>query len=153
LNQRRHGIEFETAAAVFSDPLSITIYDSGHSEIGERWITIGAMEPDAMVVVSHTFRELNPTVMQVRIISARNATRRERWQYENGQFSVHEETPMEDEYDFSRGERGRFYSRGAVFEMPIYLKPQVLAFFSARAKEERIGVGDLLNRVLEKDIE
>ena len=103
-------------------------------------------------ITYHSFRERNAREAHIRIISARKATVRERWQYENGQFSVHEGTTMRDEYDFSGAERGKFYRKDAVFEMPVYLKPDVLAFFVAQAAERGITVDELLNEVLTDDI-
>jgi hypothetical protein len=41
---------------------------------------------------------------------------------------------MEEEYDFSNAERGRFYRPGAMLAPPVHLDPEVLAFLSARAK-------------------
>jgi len=31
INKQKHGIDFITVAYVFSDPLSVTIHDAGHS--------------------------------------------------------------------------------------------------------------------------
>jgi hypothetical protein len=45
---------------------------------------------------------------------------------------------MKDSYDFSKGERGKFYHPGAEFELPIYLEPDVLKFFQGIA-----GDGDM----------
>ena len=40
-------------------------------------------EDGRLLAVSHTYEPLNATRAQVRLISAREATRRERMQYEN----------------------------------------------------------------------
>jgi hypothetical protein len=77
MNLRAHGVSFEEAATVFSDPLSVTIPDPDHS-IGEaRHITLGKSASEVLLVVVHSEREDN-----IRIISARRATRRERVTYE-----------------------------------------------------------------------
>jgi hypothetical protein len=47
---------------------------------------------------------------------------------------------MKDSYDFSKGERGKFYHPGAEFEFPIYLEPDVLKFFQGIAEK---GDGDM----------
>jgi hypothetical protein len=47
---------------------------------------------------------------------------------------------MKDSYDFSKGERGKFYHPNAVFELPIYLEPDVLQFFQEMAEK---GNGDM----------
>lgn len=79
-NQRKHGVTFEEALAVFADLLAITINDPDHS-IGEsRFLTIGNSTQFRLLVVSHTERE-----GQVRLISARLATRQERKIYESGE--------------------------------------------------------------------
>ena len=35
---------------------------------------------------------------------------------------------MKEKYDFSGGERGKFYHEAAEFDLPIYLEPDVAAF-------------------------
>lgn len=81
-NVRKHGVTFEEASRVFSDPLMVSIYDDEHSSLGEdRWVTMGRSRQDLLVVV-HTFIE-HMRVVTVRIISARLATRNERRSYED----------------------------------------------------------------------
>ena len=76
MNLRAHGVSFEEAATVFSDPLSVTIPDPDHS-IGEaRHITLGKSASEVLLVVVPSERQKN-----IRIISARRATRRERVTY------------------------------------------------------------------------
>jgi len=64
---------------VFHDPLSISIEDPDHSTNEQRYIDIGTSENGRVLVVSYTERRRN-----IRIISCREATRRERRQYEKG---------------------------------------------------------------------
>jgi uncharacterized DUF497 family protein len=72
-------IAAEEAVTVFGDPLAITISDPDRS-IGEfRLLTIGQSQLQHILVVSHTERE-----GEVRLISARLATRQERKNYESG---------------------------------------------------------------------
>ncbi len=53
-NQRKHGISFEAAARVFSDPLHLSIRD--RLENGEeRWQTLGHVDGTNMVVVAHAY--------------------------------------------------------------------------------------------------
>jgi uncharacterized DUF497 family protein len=78
-NIRKHGVSFEEAATVFGDPLSLTIEDPLHSEKEERFVTIGESIRRRVLVVVHTERGDN-----IRIISVRLATRRERKTYEEG---------------------------------------------------------------------
>jgi uncharacterized protein len=83
-NTAKHGVSFERAAEVLLDPLAMTIYDDDHSTSDEdRWVTMGHVGEELFVVV-HTFREVAPDEAQVRIISARPATKRERDQYSEG---------------------------------------------------------------------
>lgn len=81
-NRHKHGVSFEDAATVLADPLALTVYDEEHSEAGERWVTVGQAVSGELLVVSHTFEELNPREAAVRIISARSATASERRSYE-----------------------------------------------------------------------
>jgi uncharacterized DUF497 family protein len=48
----------------------------------ERWFTLGCDAGGKLLAVAHTYRETEPGRAQVRIISARKATRRERQSYE-----------------------------------------------------------------------
>jgi hypothetical protein len=41
MNLKKHGVAFKEAATVFRDPLGITIFDPDHSEVEDRFITIG----------------------------------------------------------------------------------------------------------------
>ena len=76
-NLRKHGIGFEEAASVFSDPLSLTIPDPDHSAEEERWVLLGISDAARLLVVVHA--EGGDTI---RLISARLATRVERNRYE-----------------------------------------------------------------------
>lgn len=77
-NKRKHGIGFDEAATVFADPFSLTIGDPLHSEDEERFIIIGGSHKNRLLTVVHTERGDN-----IRIISARKATRKERSYYES----------------------------------------------------------------------
>jgi len=60
---------------------------------------------------------------------------------------------MRDQYDFSQGQRGKFYRDGAKLHLPVYLDAEVEAYLSARAKARGVDVGQLVNELLRKDIE
>jgi hypothetical protein len=60
---------------------------------------------------------------------------------------------VEDEYDFTGAERGKFYRKGAVLIPPIHLEPAVLRFLLARAQAKGATVDELVNELLKKDIE
>jgi uncharacterized DUF497 family protein len=84
-NQRKHGIRFERAIEVFNDPLYLQILD--RVENGEeRWQTFGLIKGRLLLMVVHTIAEELEDGMvadTIRIISARDATPRERVRYEN----------------------------------------------------------------------
>jgi uncharacterized DUF497 family protein len=80
-NARKHGISFERAATVFRDPEALSLYDRAHSETENRWITLGLDSQGQLLVVCHTWREMNEGVASCRIISARKATKTEARQY------------------------------------------------------------------------
>jgi uncharacterized DUF497 family protein len=80
-NERKHGVSFAEAVTVLADPLSLTGYDPDHSEDEDRYITIGRSVAGRLLLLSHTDRD-----GKVRIISARQASRRERGDYEDGNF-------------------------------------------------------------------
>ncbi len=76
-NLAKHGASFQEATQVFLDPLARIFDDPGHSESDHREIIIGHSEPSRLLVVC--FLEREPVV---RIVSARQATTRERHDYE-----------------------------------------------------------------------
>ena len=80
-NERKHGVSFTEAMTVFGDPLALTGYDPRHSDEEDRYITMGTSADGRLLVISHTDRGEN-----VRIISARPASRAERRDYEDGSF-------------------------------------------------------------------
>lgn len=60
---------------------------------------------------------------------------------------------MKREYDFSKGERGKFYRPDARFNTPIYLDEEVLAYLSEKARSKGVEVGQLINEILRRDID
>lgn len=82
-NLAKHGVSFAQAATVLTDPLALTVFDAARSETEERWFTLGLSADGQLLAVAHTYRQTEPGHVQVRVISARTATRREREQYAN----------------------------------------------------------------------
>lgn len=82
-NLAKHGVSFAQAATVLLDPLALTVFDAAHSQSEERWFTLGASSDDKLLAVAHTYQSTDTGQAHVRIISAREATRRERQQYQN----------------------------------------------------------------------
>lgn len=74
-NFHKHGVDFADAVSVFSDELAITITDERFDE--ERFVTIGMDSFGRVLVVVYTLR-----YQEIRLISARKATRPEKQQYE-----------------------------------------------------------------------
>ena len=80
-NIQKHGVSFETATQVFADPLHVSIQD--RIENGEeRWQTLGMVQSYTLLLVAHLVWDETDSTEVVRIISAREATPRERKLYE-----------------------------------------------------------------------
>jgi len=82
LNKRTHGVSFEEAREVFTDPLHLSILDYRFNYYEERWITIGKTIKGNLLVVANIYFDENYEEV-IKIISARNATLKERIQYED----------------------------------------------------------------------
>lgn len=76
-NLRKHRVSFEEARTVFGDPFAITIADPQQSASESRFVDIGYSSRGQLLVVIYTEREAN-----IRIISCRRASQRERRVYE-----------------------------------------------------------------------
>jgi uncharacterized protein len=81
LNQRKHRVSFERAATVFRDPRAVSIPDEEHSEEEDRWVTLGLDAAAGLLVLVHTFEEVDAARSRIRLISARKATKKESVQY------------------------------------------------------------------------
>ena len=79
-NLKNHGVSFEEALTVFADPLGKIFDDPDHSTGERRELIIGHSVEHRLVVVSFTERNT-----RTRIISAREATARERREYEENE--------------------------------------------------------------------
>ena len=77
-NFLKHGVEFADAVGVLEDPQAITVEDPD-AESEQRFITIGLDFLGRVVIVVYSYRGDN-----IRLISARKATRREIRIYEKG---------------------------------------------------------------------
>jgi len=84
INFKKHKVSFERACMVFKDPNALSIYDEEHSETEDRWITLGMDINRTLLVVVHTFEQLDENTYKIRIISARKATKKEIKQYNEG---------------------------------------------------------------------
>jgi len=77
-NLRKHGVDFSEAMTVFMDPFAYTIEDEARSVTERREVIIGHSENNRLLLVG--FTERNEGV--IRIFSAREATKKERRDYE-----------------------------------------------------------------------
>ena len=77
-NVTKHGVTFPEAMTVFGDPLELAIADPHHAEGESRFLSMGLSATGRLLVVAYTERE-----GRTRIINAREATPRERRQYES----------------------------------------------------------------------
>lgn len=78
-NQSKHGVTFEEAQTAFEDCDALRIYDPDHSEDEDRFILLGLSAAIRLLVVCHCYRENDA---QIRVISARKATKNESTTYE-----------------------------------------------------------------------
>ncbi len=79
-NVQKHGITFDIALRIFSDPLALMFQD--RIEQGEyRWQTIGRVNNELLLLVAHTLHD-DEGIETIRIISARRANTKERKRYE-----------------------------------------------------------------------
>jgi uncharacterized DUF497 family protein len=85
INKRKHGVSFETASFVFDDPHHLTRQD--REVDGEPgWQTIGVANGVHLLLVAHTIvaHTVTESDEEIRIVSARKATRSERRLYAQG---------------------------------------------------------------------
>ena len=78
-NLRKHGVAFEDAVRVWSDPRRIERIDTSFDE--ERWQTIGMIGGQLLLLVANTSQSKDGLEV-IRIISARRAEKSERKAYE-----------------------------------------------------------------------
>ena len=81
INKKKHGLSFETAREVFYDDAAILFDDPDHSVNEERFLIIGMIKSSKICIVSHCYRDSDNVI---RLISAREATKRERKIYLKG---------------------------------------------------------------------
>ncbi|MCD8148430.1 MAG: BrnT family toxin [Clostridiales bacterium] len=80
VNIEKHGIDFRTAVQVFLDKNRIEFFDERHSIFEERYITIGIVG-EKMLIITLVYTERSNVI---RVISARQATKKERKAYKDG---------------------------------------------------------------------
>jgi uncharacterized DUF497 family protein len=75
-NLDKHGVDFADAVGVFEDEWALTIKDE-FVDLEQRYATLGLDFLSRILVVVYTYRHDN-----IRVISARQATKREQKTYE-----------------------------------------------------------------------
>jgi uncharacterized DUF497 family protein len=148
VNQRKHGVSFEQAKALLSDPLSISLHDDDHDGAEERWFTVGSAD-GPLLAMTHTYEDLDGDCARVRIISARRPTPDERRQYETGRYRI-EEAVMKRSVDSSQWVRGRFYREGAVFIGPVHVEEDLVVRISLMANEQGVSPSAVANEMLRR---
>lgn len=78
-NQKKHGISFREAKTAFYDDNARLIHDPEHSQKEDRYILLGISQKLRVLVICHCYRSKE---QEIRIISARKATKEEQRQYE-----------------------------------------------------------------------
>jgi len=78
-NQNKHGVSFEEAKSVFYDEFAIQFFDEDNSENEDRFLMLGLSNESRVLLVCHCERDSGHNI---RIISARKATKNERKFYQ-----------------------------------------------------------------------
>ena len=60
---------------------------------------------------------------------------------------------MKEEYDFSKGERGKFYRQNAKLNLPIYLDDEVIAFIEDIANKKNTDLSFVANQLLRSNMQ
>ena len=60
---------------------------------------------------------------------------------------------MKREFDFSKGERGKFYRPNVKLRLPVYLDAEVLAFVQRIAKRRKTDPSSVVNQFLRGDMQ
>ena len=60
---------------------------------------------------------------------------------------------MKPEYDFSKGERGKFFRPNAELRLPIYLSAEIQTYLTERAAEKGVPLGEMVNTLLKQEIQ
>ena len=60
---------------------------------------------------------------------------------------------MKKNYDFSKGERGKFFRPNAELRLPIYLTPEVQTWLTERAARKGVPLSEMVNSLLKHEIE
>jgi hypothetical protein len=59
---------------------------------------------------------------------------------------------MKKEYDFSKGERGKFFHKDIKINLPVYLEDEIFEFVDKIAKRKNIDISTIVNQLLRNDL-
>ena len=59
---------------------------------------------------------------------------------------------MKREYDFSKGERGKFYRPDTELYVPIYIEPDIMDVLREFSEKKGVEVATIVNEWIKKDI-
>lgn len=79
-NLKKHNVSFDEAMTVFYDEFAKVMDDISHSTRENRFILIGHSQKNRLLLISHLYKEKYEVI---RIISAREATKREKNDFQN----------------------------------------------------------------------
>ena len=60
---------------------------------------------------------------------------------------------MKEEYDFSKGVRGKFYRPDARLNLPVYLDDDIAEFVQEYARRKKVDVQTIVNEMLRRNKE
>lgn len=123
-NLAKHGVAFEEASTIFGDSLSLTIPDSNIREsksVTSRWVER---------LTANCSLSFIPTEAIISASSAQDGRVRENASFMKKVSNKFARKPMQDEYDFSQGERGKYARRYALGTNVVVLEPDVAKVFS-----------------------
>ena len=60
---------------------------------------------------------------------------------------------MKKEYDFSKGERGKFYKSELKLNLPIYLDPEIFSFVESIAEKKNSDLSTVVNELIKTDMQ
>ncbi len=126
-NLKKHGVSFEEATTIFSDPLALTISDPDHSATEARFLDLGMSHRGRLLVVSYTERGDDiRTALDLRPNAREKHMKRKR--------DKQSTNSLRPEYDFSHGTRGRHAARYAAGTNVVVLEPDVAETFPTAAE-------------------
>ncbi len=59
---------------------------------------------------------------------------------------------MRKEYDFSKGERGKYFNNDLKLNLPVYLDDEFLSLVQGISKKRKTDVSSIVNQILRSDM-